>query len=137
MIYLPSITDLKTLLKSMKPKLIDHEFVFCTLPYESLPELKIDPLLIFREQEGATIIIEKESADANSLPYSMTWAQITLTVHSDLEAVGFLAAITARLAKSGISVNPVSAYHHDHLFVPYEKKDKALKLLEEQSSSWD
>ena len=39
---------------------------------------------------------------------------ITLTVRSSLEAVGLLAAITARLADAGISVNAVSAFHHDH-----------------------
>jgi hypothetical protein len=55
---------------------------------------------------------------------------MTLTVHSSLEAVGFLAAITARLAEAGISVNAISAFCHDHLFVPEDRADEALARLE-------
>ena len=55
---------------------------------------------------------------------------ITLNVHSSLEAVGFLAAITARLAAAGMGVNPVSAYFHDHLFVPADRVDEAMAILE-------
>jgi len=51
-----------------------------------------------------------------------------------LEAVGFLAAITARLAEAGISVNPVSAFYHDHLFVPHNRADEALARLKEMST---
>jgi len=58
---------------------------------------------------------------------------ITLTVHSSLEAVGFLAAITGRLAEAGISVNAVSAYYHDHLFVAEHRADEALRLLQSMS----
>lgn len=54
---------------------------------------------------------------------------ITLTVHSSLEAVGFLAVITRHLAQHSISVNAVSAYHHDHLFVPVHRADEAMRLL--------
>jgi hypothetical protein len=55
---------------------------------------------------------------------------ITLTIHSDLQAVGFLAPIMTRLAEAGISVNPVSAFYHDHLFVPWDKRNEAMEILE-------
>ncbi|WP_231612424.1 ACT domain-containing protein [Novipirellula galeiformis] len=54
---------------------------------------------------------------------------ITLKVHSSLEVVGFLFAVTAKLAQSGISVNVVSAYFHDHRFVPTGRADEAMKVL--------
>ena len=54
---------------------------------------------------------------------------ITLNVHSSLEAVGFLAAITARLAAAGMGVNPVSGFYHDHLFVPAERAAEAMEIL--------
>lgn len=58
---------------------------------------------------------------------------ITLTVHSSLEAVGFLAAVTGRLTEAGISVNAVSAFYHDHLFVPEHRAGEALHHLQNLS----
>jgi hypothetical protein len=58
---------------------------------------------------------------------------ITLSIHSSLEAVGFLAAITGKLADHNISVNPISAYYHDHLFVPAARAQAAMELLQEFS----
>jgi hypothetical protein len=49
--------------------------------------------------------------------------------------VGFLAAITARLAEAGISVNAVSAFHHDHLFVPADRGDEAMAALRDMSAA--
>jgi hypothetical protein len=40
-----------------------------------------------------------------------------------------MAAITTCLAKENISVNPVSAFYHDHLFVPEDRADDAMRLL--------
>ncbi len=117
----------------MKPKLVDDEFIFCSVSEKQLTTLKLKPLMIFKEEEGITIILQKKDADLNSLEYKDVWALITLTVHSDLAAVGFLARITAALAKEGISVNAVSAYYHDHLFVPKAKSEKALTILKELS----
>ncbi|TIM21889.1 MAG: ACT domain-containing protein, partial [Mesorhizobium sp.] len=53
----------------------------------------------------------------------------TLNIHSSLEAVGFLAAITTRLAAAEIGVNPVSAFYHDHLFVPVDRAEEAIDVL--------
>jgi hypothetical protein len=114
----------------MKPKLAPGEYVFCTVK-PKLPLVKAR--MVFEEEEGTTLILEKKLADKNSLPYSGTWSLVTLTVHSDLAAVGLLAAITEKLAKSGISVNAVSAYYHDHLFVPKDRAKEAMALLAEFS----
>ncbi len=123
------ISDLNVLIKNMKPKLFGEELIFCTLSEEQFSKLNIPLLLAFREEEGVTLILKKEDADANLLPYSGVWRMITLTVHSDLSAVGFLAKITEKLAEEGISVNVVSAFYHDHLFVPANKAEKAIEIL--------
>lgn len=118
----------------MKPRLIAGRFVFCTIPKGKDSKLKDKAILVFREKEGTTIILEKKIADGNYLAYNGIWAMITLSVHSDLNAVGFLAAITNKLAAKGISVNAVSAYYHDHLFVPFERAKETINLLDEFST---
>ena len=45
--------------------------------------------MIFREKEGVTLIIEKEKID-ETVPFTFECYQITLNIHSSLEAVGFL-----------------------------------------------
>lgn len=127
--------DLDALLKGMKPEMMNGTFVFCTLaPSASIPAT-ISPLLTFREREGTTLVVLHEEAERAGLRHEFPSRLITLTVHSALDAVGFLAAITARLADAGISVNAVSAFHHDHLFVPAGKADEAMAVLHELSKA--
>jgi hypothetical protein len=126
---------LHALLRNMKPEMLDGTFVFCTLaPSASIPAT-ISPVLTFREREGTTLVILHEEAERAGLRHEFPSRLITLTVHSALDAVGFLAAITSRLADAGISVNAVSAFHHDHLFVPADRANEALAVLHEISSS--
>jgi hypothetical protein len=124
-------TNVQRLLANMEPELREGEYVFCSLPADAFEDLKAEPLGWFREAEGITLILEREMAERDGLSYQGIWRLITLQVHSSLEAVGFLAAVTAELAAAGVSVNAVSAYYHDHLFVPAEKRDLAVKLLGE------
>lgn len=121
--------DLDALLKNMKPELQAGIFVFCTIPPSELIPAALDPLLTFREQEGTTLVISREEADATGPRHASASRLIALTVHSALDAVGFLAAITARLADAGISVNAVSAFHHDYLFVPIDQAEAAMTVL--------
>ncbi|MDA9435295.1 ACT domain-containing protein [Bradyrhizobium sp. CCBAU 51627] len=130
---MPGERDLNALLKHMKPELRPGIFVFCAIPTDKPVTTALNPLLTFREQEGTTLVILREEAEAAGLPYAFPSRLITLTVHSALDAVGFLAAITARLAEAGISVNAVSAFHHDHLFVPAERADEAMVVLRKMS----
>ena len=121
--------DLAVLLHSMQPSLVDGVFVFCT-SQRSLASIADQALMVFREEEGLTYILPKQVAESASLSFASEWAMITLNVHSSLEAVGFLAKITEQLAAAGISVNAVSAYYHDHLFVPVYKRQEAMTILQ-------
>ena len=78
---------------------------------------------------STTLITTLETARTHKLAYQYESRMITCAVHSSLEAVGFLAVLTRVLADKGISCNPVSAYYHDHLFVPVEKVDDAVEVL--------
>jgi hypothetical protein len=125
------ITNLKTLLATMQPVLTELPYVFCPVSQAVYDQLPFEPLGTFHEQEAITVITTKKQAKDYGLPFHATWACITLTVHSSLAAVGLLAAITGRLAQAGISVNPISAYYHDHLFVPWESRESVMDILRE------
>ena len=127
--------NLKTLLEGMKPEMQDGIFVFCSIPEGEKIASAIRPVLMFREREGTTLVIRREEAESAGLRFQFASRLITLTVHSSLEAVGFLAPITARLAEAGISANAVSAFYHDHLFVPDHRADEALRLLLNMSAT--
>jgi hypothetical protein len=83
----------------------------------------------FIEREGTTLILGESQAKAAGLAGTFRCRMVTLDIHSSLEAVGFLAAITAKLAAAGMGVNPVSAFYHDHLFVPAERAEEAMAIL--------
>jgi uncharacterized protein len=120
--------DLRKLLQNMQPERHPGDYVFCTVDsFEQAAGL--EPVCIFREQEGFTIILPKAQAEAKSLPYSLGCTWITLTVHSSLAAVGLTAAVSRTLAEENISCNIVAAYYHDHLFVPVEDGERAMQAL--------
>jgi ribonuclease HI len=122
-------TDLETLLQSMKPILMAGEFVFCSLSPDEFEGVEARAIAYFREKEGITAIIPRETADRQRIQYKYTYRQIALSVHSSLNAVGFLAVISSRLAEKDIPVNVISGYYHDHLFVPAEKVNEAMSVL--------
>jgi hypothetical protein len=121
-------TDLKRLLRAMSPRLAEGEYVFCVFPSRRIPRT-LAPVCTFQEAEGTSAICPRRDADRLGIPYEGCHRLITLGVHSSLAAVGFLAAITAGLAQAGIACNAVSAFHHDHLFVPCADARRALALL--------
>ena len=125
------IIELDELLKSMTPELQTGEFVFCTVVGKCVDYVHLNPLAFFVEAEGLTLILPVETAEKNQLAYESTFKQITLTVHSSLDAVGLTAAVSAKLSSYGISANVVAAYYHDHIFVPLEKANEALLALKD------
>lgn len=120
--------SLELLIQSMEPVLHPETYLFCTLG-QNADVSGLNPIMQFREVEGLTIIVEKSKAVTHQLEGEFPCRMITLNIHSALDAVGFLAVITTRLAALGMGVNPVSAFYHDHLFVPADKAEDALQSL--------
>lgn len=121
-------TNLKELLKTLNPVHNPGEFVFCTV--EDLSKLNAaDVIMTFKEQEGITVILNKEIADKLKLSYSFIASWITLTVHSSLAAVGLTAAFSKALTEKNISCNVVAAYYHDHIFVDKKDTSEAMNIL--------
>lgn len=118
--------NLKSLLKNLSPELYPQSYVFSIV--KTLPP-GISPIATFQEDEGLSLVLMKEQADALDLPYEGVFSRITLQVHSSLEAVGLTGLVASELAKNRISANFIAAINHDHVFVPEKLKGEALNVL--------
>jgi hypothetical protein len=120
--------NLAKLLKTLKPTRKPGDYVFCTT--ENLQQINTaDIIFFFREEEGLTVVLEKQVADRLQLDYMFVAAWITLSVHSSLEAVGFTAAFSTALTNENISCNVVAGYFHDHLFIDKKDAERAMTVL--------
>ncbi len=113
-------TDLKALLATMEPVLHAEPYGFAVwdgvLPFQ--------PFATVAEAEGLTVV-----ALLSQLGGGAPWARISLTVHSDLAAVGLTAAFAGALGQEGISCNVIAGVHHDHLFVQWARREDAMAAL--------
>lgn len=122
-------TKLDNLLRNLSAELVEGVFVFLTVDPGNMP-VGLSPRMMFREAEGVTLILLRDEAEAQGLAYEFPCRMITLTVHSSLEAVGFIATVANQLAKHGMGVNPVSGFFHDHLFIPDGREAEAMAILQ-------
>lgn len=113
-------TDLKVLLATMEPVLFPEPYGFAVwkgaLPFQ--------PFATVAEAEGLTVV-----APLAALGGGEPWARISLTVHSDLAAVGLTAVFARALAEVAISCNVIAGVHHDHLFVQWDRRADAMAAL--------
>ncbi|AJX31224.1 ACT domain-containing protein [Burkholderia oklahomensis] len=121
-------SDLTKLLCTLQPALQPGVYAFTTIAPDA-PVLLADVVATFREAEGLTVVAEEPVVARHGWPILMRAAWITLTVHSDLHAVGLTAAFATALGRAGISCNVLAAAHHDHIFVPFEDGERALAAL--------
>ena len=84
----------------------------------------------FKEKEGLTIIATKEYLQENNIQSEGSYAKLTVEVHTSLELVGLTAVLATKLAENQISANVVAAYFHDHIFVQFGFRQKAIAVLE-------
>ena len=109
--------DLSRLLQGLRPRLYPDRYAFAGVVK---PSLGAGQFALVREDEGLTSIHPDPQGE---------WARISLEIHSSLDAVGLTGVMASRLADLGISVNIIAALHHDHLFVPWDRREEALECL--------
>ena len=133
---MPGQTDLKKILESIDPYLVDESFIFMTTD-QSLSSISntLNPIASFMENEGLSLVITQATADKNAITYDSVFSCISLGVHSSLESYGLISIISRELTQNNISTNVFSGYYHDHIFVQSEKADKALEIISKIGSS--
>ncbi len=130
---MPAESDLDTLPGDLKPMLANEPHGFATIPIgEGWPQGLV-PVATFAEAEGASVIALQSILEGIGLDHNGGWAKITLGIHSALSSVGLTPAVATALAEKGISANIVAAYHHDHIFVAWDRRDEAMTILEKLS----
>jgi hypothetical protein len=122
------VSDLAELLRTIDPVLNPGTFVFASLKHGTAlqPELIVASI---NESEGLSVVMREADAQKSGLNPLFRCAWITLSVNSDLEAVGLTAAFASALARAGISCNVIAGAHHDHIFVPIDEAERAVSEL--------
>jgi hypothetical protein len=124
-------TDLARMLASLDIEQRPGRFTFVTGDW---PALRSVAHAIVDESEGRTYVVGVDDAVSVGAPVGFEAAWLTLTVWSSLESVGLTAAVSAALAADGISCNTLAGFHHDHLLVPADRADDAVRVLRSLSS---
>lgn len=123
-----AVSDLGEMIATMEPVLRPGTYVFATVP----PGVTVEPQAVIasiREPEGLSVVMEAGEAEKLGLSAVFRCAWISLSVHSALDAVGLTAAFSTALANAGLSCNVVAGAHHDHIFVPVDRAEKAMAAL--------
>ena len=122
------LRDLAILLRTMQPVLHAEPYGYGFVAAgQSVPEGEVFARIV--EDEGTALIAPQAALAAMGIAAPEAWARISLTVQSDLAAVGLTAALATALAAQGISANVVAGFHHDHIFVPWERGTDAMRAL--------
>ena len=111
----------------LRPRLYPDPYVFVQV--EEMPA-DVGPFAVIGEDEGTTLVLTQDQADRLGLAYGYVAARITLTIGSDLAAIGLTAEVSRVLAQAGISCNVIAGLAHDHLFVGLARGPEAVRLLE-------
>ena len=122
-----AILGLSALLEGMEPLLHPGDYGFATVA--TVPA-GLRPFAVIAEDEGLTLVAMSADLAAAGIAHQGGWARISLTVHSDLAAVGLTAAIAGALTEAGISANVIAGYFHDHFFVQAARADEAMAVLD-------
>jgi hypothetical protein len=124
----PGETDLDAMIASLAVDRRPGVFTYIAVEVPT-PGLLASAHAVVKEGRLTTIVLPVEAAERAGRLVTVRLAWLSLTVQSSLEAVGLTAVVSARLAALGIPCNVLAGYHHDHLLVPVDRVDDAVRVL--------
>jgi len=115
--------------QSLNLESIPGSYSFHRLPAGSkIPEIRNGFYSITRTEEEVSIICLDET-EIKSESSSSGWKCLKVSGPLQLDLVGILHKLTRPLKDAGISVNALSTYNTDYLFVPGNSYSAAMKAL--------
>src|SRR5688500_15405119 len=124
---MPDRPELDRLLAGLRPELAAEPYVYALGPAPAGTRA----FATIAEDEGPTLVLTRDEADAAGLRPVWEAARITLRADSQLSDVGLTASVSSRLASHGISCNVIAGFFHDHLMVPWDRAEEAMGLLQQ------
>ncbi len=121
--------NLAKLLAQMTPFLHEVEYGYGLILNHDNLAADWKPFALIEEDKGITVIAPVRDLVRHGIDHVPGWARISLTIHSDLSAVGLTAAIATALSKLDISANVIAGYFHDHFFVQWDRRHDAIAAL--------
>lgn len=119
--------DLDTILADLAVTRRPGVFAFVRLPEPIEMDDEIHALV--HEEEGVTVVTTIDVARERGWKWAFEAAWLTLEVHTALEAVGVTAAVAQALTAESIPCNVLAGYYHDHLLIPVERADDAIRAI--------
>lgn len=107
------------------------EYVYYTAT--TLPE-QLLPFAVINEEPAKTALITVQQASKFGIPSDEpTFTRIILDIEDALNTPGLTATIGQTLASLSIPCNIVTGYYHAHVFVPTDKAQDAIDMLNDLS----
>lgn len=125
------LQHLDAILASLDPVLDATCWTWCRLDAADLHAASARAFALIREEEGWCAVVPHDHAPRLGHPADGRWARLTLQVHSSLHAIGLTAVFARALAQKEIPANVVAGLHHDHILVPWARRNDALTALRE------
>jgi ribosome-associated protein YbcJ (S4-like RNA binding protein) len=111
------------------PVLHDGRWVFASVKGDPPEDCEI--LVRVRATDGYALVLREADADRHAIPHEGAHAWIECVAGPPFGA----RALTAALATTAIACRIVAGPAHDHVFVPYDRREDALSALDEVAAS--
>jgi hypothetical protein len=118
--------SVEAVLAALQPSLDDTVYLFVS---SATPLPQIEPFAMVREDQHFSYVVSEQQALQADLHGDYRCQRLELGVDTALALVGLIARVAAELALHDISVNPIAGQRRDHLFVPVNRANDALKVL--------
>lgn len=116
--------------KSMKLKVIEHEFAICKLMTLEEVDLSQEYCFLTKTDEEISYICTVENIPEDCINYKRGWVAFRIQETLDFDLVGVVAGISDILAQEQISIYSISTYNTIYMLIRKENLKEATRVLE-------